>query len=246
MKIHLDGVLQDVESTDGWLYGTGIFETIKTVDSKPYSLARHLNRAQRSAAELNISIPANEVIQNLVFQTLKAEPHKLGLLRISFAQNSRLLIVHLPYQAPIGALDLRLHPSTVNGFVHKEFPYAERLAILAAAKNAGFDDALTINNADKICEGSVTNLIAKIGEVWITPPVTDGVLPGIMREILIENNLVSEKSISRDSLGDVSSAFLLSSLRIAQPISSIEGRALHLSHALGAKIHALAVEYSVG
>jgi branched-chain amino acid aminotransferase len=67
-----------------------------------------------------------------------------------------------------------------------------------------------------------------------------------MREILIENNLVSEKSISRDSLGDVSSAFLLSSLRIAQPISSIEGRALHLSHALGSKIHALAVEYSVG
>jgi len=246
MKIYLDGFPQDVESTDGWLDGSGIFETIKTVDSKAYSLERHLNRAEISASVLGIRIPKREEIAEVVSGILIAQPHERGMLRISFAQNSRWLAVHFPYEMPIGALDLRIHPSSINGLAHKVFPYSERLAILAEAKNAGFDDSLTVNNEGKVCEGSVTNLIAKIGEDWITPPLSDGVLPGIMREILLENNLVSELSVALNSLKYISSAFLLSSLRIAQPISSIQGRPLHLSHAFGAQIHALAVKYSVG
>ena len=246
MKIYLDGFLHNVDSTDGWLDGSGIFETIKTVDSKTYSLERHLNRAEKSASVLGVSIPTRKVIEEAVSEILIAQPHKYGMLRLSFGQNSRWLAVHFPYEPPMGALDLGIHPSSVTPLIHKEFPYSHRLAILAEAKNAGFDDSLTINNEGKVCEGSVTNLIAKIGEDWITPPLSDGVLPGIMREILLENNLVSEQSIAQSSVEDISSAFLLSSLRIAQPVSSIEGRALHLSHALGAQIHALAVKYSVG
>ncbi len=246
MKIISNGNLQEVDINSGWLDGQGIFETIKTVNNLPYALGRHLDRAQNAALHFGIELPDRDVINSCVGKLLKAEPHSSGVLRISFADDSRWLMVHLAYEAPTEAAEIRIHPECVDGAVFKRFPYTQRIAILKDARAAGFDDALTFNESGNICEGSVTNFIAKVGEEWITPPTSDGLLPGILRQLLIENNLVKERSIHRSEVSDISSAFLLSSLRMAQSIAAIDGRALHLSHAYAEQIHALAVKYSVG
>ena len=80
----------------------------------------------------------------------------------------------------------------------------------------------------------------------MTPPTTDVVLPGIIRQILIENELVAIESIPADRLVEITSAFFISSLRLSHAISSIDSRPLHLSHAFGEEIKALAHKYSVG
>ncbi len=103
-----------------------------------------------------------------------------------------------------------------------------------------------MNDLGKVCEGSVTNLLVNLDGDWITPPISDGVLPGIMRALVIEYCGVSVKSIDVADLQRVQSAFLLSSLRIAQPVASIDGRLLEPSPEFGAEIEAMALQTSLG
>ena len=250
MRVIYNGEVRGIDdvpaSSSGWLEGEGIFETIKSVGNKPFSLSRHIARAQSSALALGITIPNSDQISQCVTDLLAAVPHGLGMLRISFDNQGNWLAVHMPYAEQEKSCEVRMHPDAVAGDVHKRFPYTNRLEILDQARVAGFDDAIVVNSQGNICEGSVTNLIANIDGRWVTPPTTDVVLPGIIRQILIENELVAIESIPADRLVEITSAFFISSLRLSHAISSIDSRPLHLSHAFGEEIKALAHKYSVG
>ena len=250
MRVIYNGEVKSIDdvpaSSSGWLEGEGIFETIKSVGNKPFSLSRHIARAQSSAVALGITMPNSDQIAQGVTELFAAVPQGLGMLRISFDNQGNWLAVHMPYAEQEKSCDVRLHPDAVTGDVHKRFPYTNRLAILEQARLAGFDDAIVVNSQGNICEGSVTNLIANIDGRWVTPPTTDVVLPGIIRQILIENELVAIESIPADRLVEITSAFFISSLRLSHAISSIDSRPLHLSHAFGEEIKALAHKYSVG
>ena len=250
MRVIYNGEVKSIDdvpaSNSGWLEGEGIFETIRSVGNRPFSLSRHIARAQSSAVALGITIPNSDQIAQGVTELFAAVPQGLGMLRISFDNQGNWLAVHMPYAEQEKSCDVRLHPDAVTGDVHKRFPYTNRLAILEQARLAGFDDAIVVNSQGNICEGSVTNLIANIDGRWVTPPTTDVVLPGIIRQILIENELVAIESIPADRLVEITSAFFISSLRLSHAISSIDSRPLHLSHAFGEEIKALAHKYSVG
>ena len=250
MRVIYNGEVKSIDevpaSSSGWLEGEGIFETIKSVGNKPFSLSRHIARAQSSAVALGITIPNSDLISQGVTDLFAAVPHGLGMLRISFDNQGNWLAVHMPYAEQEKSCEVRMHPDAVTGDVHKRFPYTNRLEILDQARVAGFDDAIVVNSQGNICEGSVTNLIANIDGRWVTPPTTDVVLPGIIRQILIENELVAIESIPADRLAEITSAFFISSLRLSHAISSIDSRPLHLSHAFGEEIKALAHKYSVG
>ena len=250
MRVIYNGEVKGIDdvpaNSSGWLEGQGIFETIKTGGNKPFSLSRHIARAQSSAVALGITIPNSDQISQSVTDLFAAVPHGLGMLRISFDNQGNWLAVHMPYAEQEKSCDVRMHPGAVTGDVHKRFPYTNRLEILEQARLAGFDDAIVVNGQGNICEGSVTNLIANIDGRWVTPPTTDFVLPGIIRQILIENELVAIESIPVDRLAEITSAFFISSLRLSHAISSIDSRPLHLSHAFGEEIKALAHKYSVG
>ena len=250
MRVIYNGEVRGIDdvpaSSSGWLEGEGIFETIKSVGNRPFSLSRHIARAQSSAVALGITIPNSDQIAQGVTELFAAVPQGLGMLRISFDNQGNWLAVHMPYAEQEKSCDVRMHPDSVTGDVHKRFPYTNRLEILEQARVAGFDDAIVVNSQGNICEGSVTNLIANIDGRWVTPPTTDVVLPGIIRQILIENELVAIESIPADRLAEITSAFFISSLRLSHAISSIDSRPLHLSHAFGEEIKALAHKYSVG
>jgi branched-chain amino acid aminotransferase len=135
---------------------------------------------------------------------------------------------------------------TVQGQPIKSYPYDYRLEILEAIKALGADEAIVCNDKGKICEGSVTNLLLRIEDKWVTPPISDGVLPGVMRALVIESCGVSVRSVDRSEIQQVQSAFLLSSLRIAQPVASIDGRDIEQSPDFRLEIEAMALRTSVG
>ena len=115
-----------------------------------------------------------------------------------------------------------------------------------SVKSQGFDEAIIVNELGRVCEGSVTNLLLKIDGKWITPPISDGVLAGVMRALVVEYCGVAVKSVEEAELSKVQSAFLLSSLRIAQPVASIDGRLLEQSPEFASEIEAMALRTSVG
>jgi branched-chain amino acid aminotransferase len=252
VKVIVNGSFVPLEQSPctslGWLEGAGIFETIKTVDGKPWALSRHMRRAVNSAARVKILLPSEELVRDSIASLLEEESHQTGLLRVSFDTTGNWAAVHLPYseQSLPAKIGVHPHPLVNDGVPIKSYPYNHRLEILEHARKQGFDEALVTNSDSKICEGSVCNILLKIADTWCTPPLSDGVLPGVMRALVIENCNVMVRSIAVAEIESIQSAFLLSSLRIAQPVASIDGRELSQSSEFRDEIHAMALRTSVG
>ena len=252
MKISYNGALVDIQNAPctaaGWLIGAGIFETLRTVSGLAYAFSRHMDRAKKSALIKNLELPNPALIEIAVNELLMAEPLPDGLLRISFDKNGSWAAVHLPYEPPATAAKVRIHPQALisHGETIKSYPYGYRLAILEEAKLLGFDEAVIVSTEGNICEGAVSNIIFLIDGEWVTPPTSDGVLPGIMRGLVLDYCDVKIAPLHMSRINNVESAILLSSLRIAQSIESIDGRTLQPSQAFTEEIQAMAVLHSVG
>jgi branched-chain amino acid aminotransferase len=252
MKVIQNGNLVPLEESDcndkGWMSGNGVFETIKTVDNRPWAMSRHMRRAVSSSQQNGFRIPSEDWIRSAVEKLCQTEKHQQGLLRLSFGQDGNWSAVHLPYEPLTHGAKLLSYfeEIAVQGQPVKSYPYSHRLEILDAIKALGADEAIVCNDKAKVCEGSVTNLLLRIGGKWVTPPISDGVLPGIVRALVIEYCGVSVRSVDRSEIPLVQSAFLLSSLRIAQPVASIDGRELEQSLDFLSEIEAMALRTSVG
>jgi branched-chain amino acid aminotransferase len=252
VKVIVNGALVELEQSEisplGWLNGSGIFETIKTVNGKPWALSRHMRRAVNSSVKEGLVLPSEELIRQSITTLLEAENHATGLLRVSFDATGNWVAVHLSYEEVLSAATVGIHPDplVIQGLPVKSYPYNHRLDILEQARFNGFDEALVTSTKGTICEGSVCNVLFKIAGIWCTPPLSDGVLPGVMRALVIENFDVTVRSIAVAEIADIESGFLLSSLRIAQPIAAIDGRELSQSHEFRDEIQAMALRTSVG
>jgi branched-subunit amino acid aminotransferase/4-amino-4-deoxychorismate lyase len=138
---------------------------------------------------------------------------------------------------------------TVHGSQHKQFPYDDRFRILEAARDEGFDDSILFNRKNEVTETAISNLLLRIQDQWVTPPITSGLLPGVVRAIAIEHCGVKVRSIHISEIAEIESAFLVSSLRLAQPISHIGEMKLKIGEAsleLKAQIIASSQPLSVG
>ncbi len=252
MKVIVNGSLIPLEQSRcnalGWLEGAGIFETIKTVDGKPWAFSRHMRRAVNSSVKTRIALPSEDLVRESIATLLIAESYPTGLLRVSFDATGNWAAVHLAYTEVTSPAKVGTHPVALvmDGVPVKSYPYNHRLEILEQARTGGFDEALVTSSEGKICEGSVCNVLLKIKGTWCTPPLSDGVLAGVTRALVIENFDVLVRSIAVSEIADIESAFLLSSLRIAQPIASIDGRELSQSSEFRDEIEAMALRTSVG
>jgi branched-chain amino acid aminotransferase len=228
----LDGRLISYEDAQldsaGWPNGTGVFETIKTVNGQPWALSRHMRRALNAARRSDQPFPNEELIRSAVAQTILANPFLIGRLRLLFDANGSFRVTHQEYLEVQSAANLGVYQLTevISGRVEKRYPYQKNLEILADAKRAGFDDYILVNPDGFLTETAIANLIFKIDGQWLTPPLSDGVLPGVMRALLVEKNGVIVRPIRANQLDEIEAGFVVSSLKIAQPIDRISQRTL--------------------
>ena len=227
---------------------SGIFETIKTVNGQPIALARHMRRALDSARSLGLKMPPEEELRIQLVKLLNEKPFEIGKLRICIYADGYHLS-HDGYTEPTNPLRFTFFSQTVTGEEHKQFPYDYRFELLKSAQDEGYDDCILFNVKNEVTESAVANLVFLIERVWVTPPISAGVLPGVIRAIAIEECEVKVRPIHISEIGDVESAFSLASLRIAQPISHIGEMKLKIGDAsqdMEARIRSHAQPHSVG
>lgn len=235
---------------DGWPIGSGVFETIRTENGQVYELARHMRRAGTAARKFNIVLPREETIRSAIRQLLREEPHSLGRLRLLFSKD-RFVAVHQSYDEITSPAKLKIASATeeVSSISYKTFPYDHRTSLLHTVKSEGFDEVICVNESGEVTEGAVSNFIFLIDGIWITTPLTAGVLPGVQRAIVIERCGVVVRSIKRADLARVTSAIVISSLKIALSASSINGRELTIDEGVAsfvALIRSQTQAHSVG
>jgi len=255
MKIWLNDAVVDSSGVelapDNWPDGFGVFETIKTVGSVPYALNRHMRRALDAGARVGVEIPGEDRVRIAIDRLLAEVKHPIGRLRLLFKQDGTFMATHDAYEELTHNLKLCTYSVRIDikGVPAKTFPYTSRLEILNVAKGQGCDEAIVINSNHEVCEGAVSNLIFYTDGMWITPPIVQGVLPGVMRALIVENLQVKARKIDTNDLSHVQAAIVISSLKIAAPVASIDGRVmpdLEVSQLFAQQIREMAVRTSVG
>ena len=114
----------------------------------------------------------------------------------------------------------------VDPIAFKTFPYSRRTGLLQLAQRDGFDEIICVNESGDITEGAVSNFLFLIDGQWATTPLSAGVLPGVQRAIVIERCGVVVKSLTRSDIEKVTSALVISSLKIGLAVASIDNREL--------------------
>ena len=232
----------------GFPKSSGIFETLKTIEGAPIALGRHMRRAVTSAHDLGISLPGEEFIRTEIMRVVRENPHAMGRLRICFGLDL-FHITHDAYSEQSEPATLNFYSQTVIGSIHKTFPYDDRFALIQAAQDEGFHESVLFNEKNEITETATANLVFMISGEWVTPPISSGILPGVVRAIAVEECGVKVRTIHVSEIPEVESAFMLSSLRIAQPVSYIGDMKLKIGDAsrdLEAQIRAHSQPVSVG
>jgi branched-chain amino acid aminotransferase len=226
----------------GVTVGDGVFETAKVVGGEPFALTRHLRRLRRSAEALRLVVPYDDdTLRAAVDAVLAANPDA-GRLRITLTggpgplgsdrgrQPATTIVAAAPLVpwAPTTSVVIAPWPRNERGALAgvKSTSYAENVIALEHAHEHGADEAVFLNTAGDLCEGTGTNLFVGIDGELVTPPLASGCLAGITRELVLEVVAVVERSLPGDALARADEAFLTSSTRDVHPISSVDGRPL--------------------
>ncbi len=182
----------------------GLFETMYLQTDGSYrDLQRHLGRLSASAGALGLPYHEDEVVAALEgLSDSHGGPLVVRLdLDASGAIGLSMREVPTAPEEPVWLLvspfrvdqedPLLVHKTTRRGFYDRE----HRRAVAE-----GCFDALFVNRLDRVTEGGITNVFARFGEAWVTPPLSDGSLPGVWRAGFIAEHHAIERSLTLDEL----------------------------------------------
>ena len=229
---------------DTWAAGSGIFETLRVEEGKAFALHRHHCRAKETAEKLGFQIPSEEFVSNESYEVIQAEDFSLGRLRWHFDKNGEFTISYVSFVQPISAVRLNFHDQRSENYEirTKEFPY-KNLEILNQARSAGYDDSIILTADGQLTETSMATLLLRIDDSWITPPLSSGILNGVVRALVLEAGLAQVRKITENEIAKIKSGLLLTSLRNAQNIGEIAGQKLDIDAEKCAEIHKLMNEF---
>lgn len=258
--IWLNGRLQRREDSAidiadrGFLLGDGLFETIRAYHGKPFKLGDHLLRLSEGASELRIPLPFDiPMIADAVLELVEANalnksdaairitltrgPGQRGLV-LPDDPRPTLLISAAKYESPdrqaglsaITANAVRRNEGSLLSRL-KSLNYLDNVLAMNEAVSAGADEAVMLNNRGAVACGSRSNIFVLRQGVLTTPPVSDGVLPGITRQAVLSLAAqlrleAAEATLSPNELVTADEAFLTNSLMGVVPLRRMDGREL--------------------
>jgi branched-chain amino acid aminotransferase len=104
----------------------------------------------------------------------------------------------------------------------KTTSYAENVVALAYAHERGASEALLLNTAGYVCEGTGSNIFAVIDGGVITPPLTSGCLAGVTRELVLAWCGGVEDDLTPEALSGATEVFVTSSTRDVHPVDRLD------------------------
>ncbi|MCE1227387.1 MAG: aminodeoxychorismate synthase component I [Geobacteraceae bacterium] len=175
-------------------------------------LEQHLDRLCWSASRLGYRCDQQQIRQALLTHAAgKTGQHKTRLL---LAQDGSCQIESSELQqmqplkiavarAPVDPNDLLLYLKTEQRERYNQ----------ARQEHPAADEVLLCNNRGELTEGSFTNLVLKLDEKLVTPPLSSGLLPGVMRQELLEQGKIKEQVLYPQDLQRAEEIWLINSVR---------------------------------
>jgi branched-chain amino acid aminotransferase len=254
IRVYIDGVLSD-ETTAvisvfdrGFLYGDSVYEVTRTVGGRPLDLDRHLDRLDRSSAQIGIPILPRDKLHEAVAATLRASGNPDSYIRVivtrgageinldpAAADHPRLIVLVKDLRLPSDDDYERGVDVALVGVVRnarravdpavKSGNYLNNILALAEAKRQGAYEAFMLNAEGRLVEGGTSNVFVVKDRTLRTPAFEDGLLDGITRGRIFELAAAAgipfgEAHLTGDDLRRADEAFLSSSIRGVLPVVS--------------------------
>jgi len=223
----------------GYLFGAGLFETMRIIDRRAQFLGRHVARLQRGLAALSaIEAPARLALEDDIaagLERCRTEGIAPDVVRVTVS-DGRVLVTFRDATPPrplaIDQVDssYRASDDLLN---HKTIAYLKQYRRLR-------DGVVFQNERGELCETPTANLFVAFADRVVTPPLSAPCLPGIVREVLLERGSlgelpVREEPIAVNALATATAAWVTNSVALAIPVTSSFGRALPDSVYLAAR-----------
>lgn len=217
----------------GFLYGDGVYETMRAYDGVVFMIDEHIGRLRRSAEMIRLLLPKDsDGIKKAVYETLIANNRKEAYIRLTVSRG----------YGPIGldpdlcrdatfvviAEEMKGYPSSMykNGINIiiagtrrnlreainpriKSLNFLNNILAKIEAKDAGAYEAVMLNSKGYIAEGTISNIFFVKEGVVCTPSTNCGILDGITRKIILDLAVREGFRVreGRFSSGDLFSAF---------------------------------------
>jgi aminodeoxychorismate lyase len=240
----------------GFMYGDGLFETMRVVNGRPFRLAQHLERLSRGADFLKIRCPFTpEELQGFAGQLIEQNRMPDAILRVTLTRGpgergytprtgGKPTVVMSLHAAPPLDMENPARWSLVTTSIHipagdpmASFKTTSKLAHVLARMEAvekGADEALLLNTNGEVAETASGNLF------WIfrgrvgTVPAGRGVLPGVTRAVVLEicrtlGLPTDQRVIKPEVLRDSEGIFITQSVFGVVPVTALDGETVACS-----------------
>ncbi|MDF2633171.1 MAG: Aminodeoxychorismate lyase [Pelosinus sp.] len=235
----------------GFLYGHGLFETMRAYKGRVFYLAEHLRRLQEGMKVLEWPncLSADE-LSNAIYQTLQKNGLQEASVRLTVSRgigasrpdavtcgNPTVIIFTAPIQH-LGddAYERGWSLATVNIRRNLTSPlcnvktanYLDNIVAKSEARDKGANEALLLNTMDHVAEGTMCNIFLVVEGRLITPDKKSGLLPGVTRDIVLQlarraGITTEERQVYPDELLRASEIFITSSLLEIMPVTMLDG-----------------------
>lgn len=260
MKIYINGKFYEKEKAKisvfdhGFLYGDGVFEGIRSYNSRVFKLKEHIDRLYESAHSICLEIPlSKDKLTEAVCDTLRANKLDNAYIRLVVSRgkgdlgldprkckgNATIVIIAdkialYPEKLYREGLEIitvptiRNLPEALNPQI-KSLNYLNNILAKIEAINCGYEEAIMLDSLGYVAECTGDNIfIVKHNELY-TPPQCMGTLRGITRDAILEiarrtNILLHEHVLTRHELYISDECFLTGTAAEIIPVVKVDGR----------------------
>jgi branched-chain amino acid aminotransferase len=244
----------------GFLYGEGVYETLRTYRRVPFLFGPHMDRLRRSAGLMALDVPFTDTqMDGWITDTMAAHESLVGPLPEAYIRLlltrgvgaltynpsacpvPTLVIIVKRFPAPpehtftegiaVALVDVRRnHPLAVNPMIKSNNLLNNALAMQEALRHDA-DEALMQNQDGHIVECSQSNFFIVRDGHLVTAPLSDGLLPGITRQFVIDLGReigirTDERSFTPDDVYQADEAFITGTTREVTPVVRVGDRAI--------------------
>jgi branched-chain amino acid aminotransferase len=241
-----EGTVAPFDLTDrGLLLGDGVFDTAMALGGIVAAEDAHLARLAGSAAALGFAVDAGEA-RAAVRALAAACPRAAIRTTVTRGAGPRGLRPPAEARPVLWASAAPLRPGTVFSSMslgwsairrnetspaarHKTLGYLDAVMAAEAAARQGHDEALFLNLQGRVACAGTGNVFAVFGREVVTPPLTEGVLAGIVRAQVLAlaprlGLVPAERPVTIEALAEAEAVFLTNSLRLIAPARRIGER----------------------
>lgn len=228
----------------GFSVGEGVFTTCLVRKNQILFAREHFDRLKNSAALFGLFFNEDglyEAVHKFIEQhSLHTEWVRLRItlsrtqtiagLRVQGDEIPIEVIQISSYQPQQNPLHLMFRdeymtiPICMNGVKH--VGYQNSILLLNHANRAGFDDGIMFSMKGNIACTTSANVFLKLRGEWVTPPLSEGIIPGIIRQKILKSGKVKETKLTCEDIKNCTSCFITNSLQGCRPVARINEQLL--------------------